>query len=86
MGLNRGPVGAAYLAFRRSVNALRAKGSDWDVPVEATAAELDAIRLAKKFTMTSPDALWAALQASKYVVEGGVPGAIVECGVWRGGA
>lgn len=36
--------------------------------------------------MTSPERLIANTDAVDYVVRRGVPGAIVECGVWRGGS
>ena len=42
--------------------------------------------LSKVFTKTSPERMYALYQAVKYVVRSPVPGAIVECGVWRGGS
>lgn len=59
---------------------------EWRTPVEATNEDLKAIELASQFTMTSRDALWAAVSAAKYVALRGVSGAVVECGVWRGGS
>lgn len=38
------------------------------------------------FTMLSPDRLYAFMQATRHVVQTNVPGAIVECGIWKGGA
>jgi O-methyltransferase len=46
----------------------------------------DIIRRVRPRTMTSPDKLFALILATRYVVEHGIPGAIVECGVWRGGS
>src|SRR5262249_33313348 len=37
-------------------------------------------------TMTSWERLYALYKAVRYIVENGVPGDIVECGVWRGGS
>src|SRR5205085_5008388 len=37
-------------------------------------------------TMTPPPRIYALARAVEYVVARGVPGAIVECGVWRGGS
>lgn len=37
-------------------------------------------------TMTSPLKVAALIEATRYVVRTGVPGSIVECGVWRGGS
>ena len=41
---------------------------------------------AKPHTMLSPNKLFALIEAVRYVHRYGVSGAIVECGVWRGGA
>jgi len=38
------------------------------------------------FTMGSPERLLATIDATEYVLARGVPGAIAECGVWRGGS
>ncbi len=40
----------------------------------------------KPYTMTSIEALYAMHNATDYVVRAGIPGDIVECGVWRGGS
>ncbi len=37
-------------------------------------------------TMTSTERLYALYKAVEYVVAAGIPGAFVECGVWRGGS
>lgn len=38
------------------------------------------------FTMTTPERLAALVDAVQYVDRRGIPGAIVECGVWKGGS
>lgn len=38
------------------------------------------------YTMGSPERLLATIDAAEHVVRRGVPGALVECGVWRGGS
>jgi O-methyltransferase len=40
----------------------------------------------KPFTMTSVERMYAAYQSARYVAEKQLPGAIVECGVWKGGS
>lgn len=40
----------------------------------------------RPYTMTSPERLLATMDAVRYVLTRGVPGALVECGVWRGGS
>lgn len=44
------------------------------------------VRLALPDTMTSPLRLQALIKSVRYVAQYGIPGAIVECGVWRGGS
>jgi len=38
------------------------------------------------YTLTSPERIYACTHAVKYIVRRGIQGAIVECGVWRGGS
>ena len=38
------------------------------------------------YTMTAPSAVYVLRDAVRHVVERDLPGAIVECGVWRGGS
>lgn len=37
-------------------------------------------------TMTSIERMYALYKATRYVIDAGVPGDLVECGVWRGGS
>ena len=46
-------------------------------------AVIDEVRM---LTMVSSERLLANMDAVRYAVRRGVPGAIVECGVWRGGS
>ena len=43
-------------------------------------------RAVHEYTMTSPERIRALVDAVRYVVADNVAGAIVECGVWRGGS
>jgi O-methyltransferase len=43
------------------------------------------IRAIRPYSMTGNDKLHGFISAAKYVSRHNVPGAIVECGVWRGG-
>ena len=38
------------------------------------------------YTMTSPERIAALVDAARHVAAAGIAGAIVECGVWRGGS
>lgn len=52
----------------------------FDAPTQRT---IDAVR---PYTMTSPDRIAALCDAVRYVDRFGIPGAVVECGVWAGGS
>jgi O-methyltransferase len=54
--------------------------TDYDEEAQQT------IRDVKPWTMTSPEKLYALILATRYVHEHGIPGDVVECGVWRGGS
>ncbi len=41
---------------------------------------------AKPFTMTDKDKVLSLIHAVRYVTRAGIPGDIVECGVWKGGS
>jgi O-methyltransferase len=53
-----------------------------DVPARV----LDHIHGVTPFTMTSAERLVALCDAVSYLVRNGIEGAMVECGVWRGGS
>jgi hypothetical protein len=48
--------------------------------------EAEIIRATRPWTMTSPERIYALIQAVRYVSGNGIAGAIVECGVWKGGS
>lgn len=61
--------------------------SDHDrLPGDATSADATLIASLRPFSMTSAGRLWSVLNAVRYIEAEGIPGAIVECGVWRGGS
>jgi hypothetical protein len=43
-------------------------------------------RKCAKFTMTSPERVNALVESVRYIVDQGISGDIVECGVWKGGS
>lgn len=55
-----------------------------DIDNDATFTKL--FRMSRDYSMTGKDAMFALYHSVRYVVESDVPGAIVECGVWRGGS
>jgi hypothetical protein len=56
------------------------------LPVEATEADRRTVARVRPYTMTSAARLWALIQSARYIVQAGIPGDLVECGVWRGGS
>lgn len=54
--------------------------------VEASPEQIQNIARCRPFTMTSPERMWALINSTKYISKFKVEGAIVECGVWRGGS
>jgi hypothetical protein len=46
----------------------------------------DTIRRVRRNTMTTPRRIAALCDSVEHVVREGVPGAVVECGVWKGGS
>ncbi|WP_253712319.1 TylF/MycF/NovP-related O-methyltransferase [Bradyrhizobium sp. WD16] len=44
------------------------------------------LELSRRFTMTSVERTYALYQSVRYIEAANIPGAIVECGVWRGGS
>ncbi len=54
-------------------------------PVDVGDAMLDILLTERQHTLTTLHRLASTQDAVRYVSHAGVPGAIVECGVWRGG-
>lgn len=52
--------------------------------VDDTAASI--VEKVRPFTMTPPERIVALVDALRYVTRAGLDGAVVECGVWRGGS
>jgi hypothetical protein len=44
------------------------------------------LRAVDPFTKTTPERVFALIEAVKYIVKNDIPGAMVECGVWKGGS
>ncbi|WP_372345098.1 TylF/MycF/NovP-related O-methyltransferase [Streptomyces sp. KL116D] len=62
------------------------KPKELKLPVDYDDEAKDTIRAVKPWTMTSPERLNAFILATRHIVRHGIPGDIVECGVWRGGS
>ena len=78
------PFGKVKRAIRRAMlsgdELLREKYPDFEP------AHFDIVRQVQPFTITSPERIFSVIEATKYITRRRIPGAIVECGVWRGGS
>jgi hypothetical protein len=55
-------------------------------PADFDQADIELCRRVGPYTMTTPARLYALIRAVEYVAARDLPGAVVECGVWRGGS
>lgn len=55
-------------------------------PSDLSTETIDIVESVRPFTMTPPAAIVGLCEAVSYLVHNRVEGAIVECGVWRGGS
>lgn len=64
----------------------RPEGPRFDLEPTLSDADRTLLEKVAPYTMTSRERLMATVDAVDYVVRRGVPGALVECGVWKGGS
>jgi O-methyltransferase len=57
-----------------------------DLPLDFDEIDAELCRLVGPYTMTTPPRIYALRRAVEYVATRPVEGAVVECGVWRGGS
>jgi len=57
-----------------------------ECPPDFRADELEIVRKAQPWTMTGVERIYSLIQAVRYVSSNGIAGAVVECGVWKGGS
>ncbi|MBI1860520.1 MAG: class I SAM-dependent methyltransferase, partial [Deltaproteobacteria bacterium] len=75
-------MGDAYIRLR-----MKASLWDWEPSHDEDRTLKDAIaRIAPQFTMLDLNRLRSLVKGAEEILRRGVPGAIVECGSWRGGA
>ncbi len=55
-------------------------------PVDISEDDLKVYQAVKSFTLTGPERVYALIQAVRYLAGNNIPGAMVECGVWKGGS
>jgi O-methyltransferase len=57
-----------------------------EFPPDFDDASIALCRAVQPYTMTSKERVFALRQSVEYIVRAGIPGDIVECGVWKGGS
>jgi O-methyltransferase len=60
--------------------------TDEAYPPDFRAADVEIIQQVRPWTMTSPERINALIQAVRYLSGNDIMGAVVECGVWKGGS
>jgi O-methyltransferase len=68
------------------LDVIRFRPQEQAYPADFSSDDLDIIRAVRPWTMTSAERIQALIQAVRYVSTNGIGGAIVECGVWKGGS
>jgi hypothetical protein len=82
---------------RFALQRLRHRGSDGaaepqrqdrthDLPIDFDETDVELWGRVGSYTMTTPPRIYALRRAVEYIATRPVPGAVVECGVWRGGS
>jgi O-methyltransferase len=73
--------------LRRIRDRMRGRGpASAQQPLELSAEDAAIVERARPLTMTSTERLVALVDAVRHCERRGLPGAFVECGVWRGGS
>ena len=71
---------------QRALSFVRLGVEHLTYPPDFTDAEIGLCEAVAPFTMTSPERVVALAGLVRHVTRAGIPGAFVECGVWRGGS
>jgi len=60
------------------------KENKW--PYDFVQEDIELFKSVQNYTMTSPERIYALKNAVRYLVNNNILGAMVECGVWKGGS
>lgn len=72
--------------LRRTNRGGRGGAAEAKIPADIDKEASSIIRMVRPYTMTNAEKLYAVITAARYVTRHDIPGAVVECGVWRGGS
>ena len=76
----------------RALGTRWGKGRDGEPPTSSEPRsihddqDIETVQFVRPYTMTSPERVRALCSAVRYIEQAGIKGAVVECGVWRGGS
>jgi O-methyltransferase len=82
--MNKRFVHEFFHLFGLDIHYYPPKGNEF--PPDFRSDEMEIVRAVSPFTMTSQERIYVLIQAVRYLKSAGIPGSIVECGVWRGGS
>src|SRR4051794_25924823 len=74
------------LRRRRTAPEAQRREGQTAFPLDFDEADRELYRRVGAYTMTTPPRIYALARATEYVTARDIPGALVECGVWRGGS
>jgi O-methyltransferase len=78
---------AIHKSFRLfGLDIVRFPSQEPEYPPDFRNDETDIIREVRGWTMTSAERLYSLIQTVRYISANAITGAIVECGVWKGGS
>lgn len=78
---------AIHKSFRLfGIDIIRYPPEEQAFPPDFRNEDVDIIREVRPWTMTSAERIYTLIQAVRYVSASPIEGAIVECGVWKGGS
>jgi O-methyltransferase len=84
--INRGLVKTTGYRLEKPRPPKRKRKKRPPIPAYVDDAARATIKSVRRRTMTSDEKLFALIVAVRHVVDRGIEGEIVECGVWRGGS
>ncbi len=74
------------LIQRAGFDIVRYPRKNSDNPPDFSNLNIGIYQIVKPYTMTKPERVNALIDAVQYVVKNEIGGAMVECGVWKGGS
>lgn len=78
---------AVHKCFRAfGLDVVKFHREEQTFPPDFSSEEIGTFREVRPWTMTSPERIYALIQAVRYISSNGIVGAVVECGVWKGGS